>query len=373
MKNLDAPVVKQAAFGKWDLVLHSLAPEIPDAAYKLGRHVACPVHAGGTKGDGFKLFKKDFLETGGGMCNSCGKFHDGFKLLMWLKGWDFPTTVEEVGSVLGITNSEAQKEQRATNKDRELEHQRIRAERLAKQDQDNARIRLRLKDIWSKSLPLTDPAAEPARLYLASRKILVWDRPGLEKAVRFHPSLPCYNEELKFEGNFPAIVSMVCNEGKPVTIHRIFLTEKGEKAPVASPKKMCEVPSDNLVTGGAIFTSPLAEVIDVSEGVETALAVETAMGIPVWPLVNATLLELFNPPVGVKVVRIWVDKDVSERGVQAGKILQARCWEMGIKAHLVVPTAAIPEGQKGVDWNDVLLSHGRYGFPRPNTNKAKVA
>jgi putative DNA primase/helicase len=374
MKNLDAPVVKQAAFGQWDRILQSLAHEIPEAAFtRLGKHVACPVHAGGTKGDGFKLFKRDFLETGGGMCNTCGKFHDGFKLLMWLKGWDFPTTVGEVGAVLGMSNPEEQKAQRATNKGREEEIQRIRADRLAKELQDNTRIRLRLKEIWAKSIPMTDPAAEPARLYFASRKILIWDRAGLENVVRFHPSLPSYNEELKFEGNFPAIVSLICNEGKPVTIHRIYLTEKGEKAPVDSPKKMCNVPSDNLVTGGAIFTSPVAEVIDVSEGLETAFAVEAAMAIPVWPLVNATLMELFNPPAGVKAVRIWVDKDVSGRGVEAGKILQRRCWEMGLQAHIIQPTAVIPEGKKGVDWNDVLITFGRFGFPRPSTSNSKVA
>lgn len=373
MKNLDASVVKTAAFGQWDQILQSLAPQIPEAAFtKLGRHVACPVHGGGTKGDGFKLFKKDFLETGGAMCNTCGKFHDGFKLLMWLKGWDFPTTVSEVGSYLRIDSSESQREQRKANKDREEEIQRIRAARLAKEKEDNTRMRMRLKKIWSESIPLTDPAAEPARLYFASRKILVWDRPGLERAVRFHPSLPCYDEDLKLEGNFPAIVSMVCNDGKSVTIHRIFITEKGLKAPVQSPKKMCEVPSDNLVTGGAIFTSPVSEVIDVTEGLETALAVETAMGMPVWPLVNATLMELFNPPAGVKVVRIWVDKDVSGRGVEAGKILQRRCWELGVQAHLVAPTMEIPEGEKGVDWNDVLVKFGRFGFPQ-RSSKTRAA
>ncbi|WP_296277312.1 primase-helicase zinc-binding domain-containing protein [Pseudomonas sp. UBA7530] len=165
MKNFDASVVKKAAFGQWDSVLSRLAPEIPEGAFtKLGRHVACPVHSGGTKGDGFKLFKKDFLETGGGMCNTCGSFHDGFKLLMWLKGWDFPTTVEEVAGQLGLTNSSDQVKQRAVNKEREAEIEAIRAGRLADQRKDDERIRLRLKKIWTESLLLTHPVAEPARL-----------------------------------------------------------------------------------------------------------------------------------------------------------------------------------------------------------------
>ncbi|MGI0646985.1 DUF7146 domain-containing protein [Pseudomonas aeruginosa] len=373
MKNLDAKVVKDKAFGNWEDVLKRLAPEIPDKAYsKLGRHVPCPVHGNGTKGDGFKLFKKDFHETGGGMCNTCGMFHDGFSLLMWLRNWDFATAVEAVGECFGITNNREQSEARKVNKEREAEREATRAERLQREVLDNGRIRARLQSIWKESIPLTDPLAEPARLYLASRKILCWDRPGLEKVIRFHKSLPSYNENRDYEGNFPAIVSMVCNDGKPVTIHRIFITHKGEKAPIESVKKMCEVPSDNMVSGGAIITSGLEEELNVAEGVETSLAVETAMGVPCWPLVNATLMELFNPPEGVKRVRIWVDKDRSEVGVEAGKKLKARLWEMGISACLMTPSLDIPDGEKGVDWNDVLVQLGRYGFPQ-RTRSTRVA
>lgn len=373
MKNIDAQVVKRAAAGQWEAILRKLAPEIPDTAFnKIGKHVVCPRHGNGTKGDGFKLFKKDFHDTGGGMCNTCGKFHDGFALLMWLHSWDFSVAVEEVGGYLGIRSSSDQRAQRKVNLEREAEFQQRQAERLQKEALNNGRIRIRLQGIWKESIPLTDPRSEPARLYFASRKILGWDRAGLENVIRFHQNLPSYNEDGKLEGYFPAVVCLVCNEGKPVTIHRIFITAKGEKAPVESCKKMCEVPSDRNVTGGGIYTSGLAEVIDVAEGVETALAIETAMGIPVWPLVNATLLELFNPPAGVKCVRVWVDKDVSGRGVEAGKNLQKRLWEMGITARLVIPSMEIPEGEKGVDWNDVLVQLGRFGFPQ-RSNASRVA
>lgn len=371
MKNFDARVVKTAAFGQWDAIIQRLAPEIPAAAFKkLGKHVACPIHSGGTKGDGFKLFKKDFAETGGGMCNTCGTFHDGFKLLMWLKGWDFPTTVEEVAGELGLKNSNDQREQRAINRDREAEIAAIRAQRLADEKAGDERIRGNLKRIWNESVPLTDPIAEPARLYLASRKIRNWDRPGLERAVRFHPSLNCYNEDQEFEGSFPTIVLLVCSEGRPATIHRHYLTPKGEKAPVENSKKMCEVPSDRQVTGGAVFTSMAAEVADVCEGLETALSIEMAMGIPVWPLVNATLLELFEPPKGVKAVRIWADKDVTETGIRAANALKARLWEKGIKCMVMIPSISIPAGAKGVDWADVWMTMGLFGFPqRPKAER----
>ena len=364
MKNVEASVVRNAASGNWESILTTLAPSIPSAAYeKLGRHVACPVHSAG-KGDGFKLFKRDFHDCGGGGCNTCGHFNDGFKLLMWINNWDFVTALVEVAMFLGITSKSDEMTQRVINRQREAEAHEARKKRAEKEAADDVRIRARLNKIWSGTIPLTAKEAEPARLYLSGRKILGWDREGLDVAVRFHPALPSYDEDRNYEGDFPAIVAKVSDStGKACTVHRIFITEKGEKAPVQSCKKMYQVPTNREVMGGGIFTSTPGEVIDVCEGIETALAIETAMRIPVWPLVNATMMEGFIPPEGVKEVRIWVDNDVSGRGLQAGKALKARLWELGVRASLLVPTLAIPAGAKGVDWNDVLVTMGRFGFP----------
>ncbi|MFB8831987.1 toprim domain-containing protein [Azotobacter sp. CWF10] len=104
--------------------------------------------------------------------------------------------------------------------------------------------------------------------------------------------------------------------------------------------------------------------MDVCEGLETALAVETATGLPVWPLVNAYLLEHFMPPPAISAVRIWADKDRKEGGQKAALALKKRLWEMGIKAQILLPWLPIPEGAKGVDWNDVLLERGPFGFSK---------
>ncbi len=40
--------------------------------------------------------------TGGGVCNTCGIFHDGFELLSWINGWNFAQSIEAIGQVLGI-------------------------------------------------------------------------------------------------------------------------------------------------------------------------------------------------------------------------------------------------------------------------------
>ncbi|EES7561506.1 DNA primase, partial [Escherichia coli] len=212
------------------------------------------------------------------------------------------------------------------------------------------------------TVPLTDPSAEPARLYLRSRGILAWDRPELSRYVRFHPELT-YKDKAGKRSKHPGIVcTLIDPEGQAVTINRHYLTMKGEKADLAEPKKMFPIPSNRKLPGCAVPTSHPGEVLDVCEGLETALSVETAMGIPVWPLVNSYLLESFVPPACTKAVRIWADKDRKEGGQKAALTLKKRLWEMGIKAQIMLPDMPIPDGSKGVDWNDVLRERGSLGF-----------
>ena len=84
----------------------------------------------------------------------------------------------------------------------------------------------------------------------------------------------------------------------------------------------------------------------------------------VYPAVSATLLEAFEPGPSTKLVRIWIDKDRSGRGEEAAKVLRKRLWERNIQLQVFAPPLPIPEGAKGVDWNDVLLQLGRMGFPQ---------
>ena len=91
--------VKDDARGRWERVLPDLAPALKDAVERRGKHVPCPVHGGR---DGFRVFP-DVDETGGGVCNTCGYFADGFSLLMWINGWDFGRTIREVAEHVGTT------------------------------------------------------------------------------------------------------------------------------------------------------------------------------------------------------------------------------------------------------------------------------
>ncbi|MDP4028270.1 MAG: toprim domain-containing protein [Gallionella sp.] len=230
---------------------------------------------------------------------------------------------------------------------------------------DDATRREHLNRTWRESLPLTRPEAEPARLYLARRGLSVC----VPESLRFHPALGYYADN-HLVARYPAIVGQVTGQGgEAVTLHRTYLTASGHKAPVDAPKKLMRHPSARQLTGGAIRLVQPGSRLAVTEGIETALAIIEATGLPTWATGNAHLLETFVPPLGVSQVLVFADKDRPSRqhpsghGQEAARGLVTRLWAMGIRAGAIAPTIDIPDGRKGVDWLDVLNLVGKSGFP----------
>jgi len=342
----ESQCVKDGARGRWEQIILNLAPTLKDALDKRGRHVPCPVHGGR---DGFRLFP-DVNQTGGGVCNSCGYFADGLALLMWLNGWEFSRALREVAGVCGSNAITRMRRVPAI---------------VSSSTAEDAIRREHLNATWRESLSLNDPRAEPARLYLARRGLSV----TFPETLRFHPGLGYYADNC-LVARYPAIVGQVTGQGgDAATIHRTYITVDGHKAPVEAPKKLMRHPSGRLLTGGAIRLVPARDRLAVTEGIETALAVIEATGLPVWATGNAHLLETFVPPSGVNQILVFADKDRPSRqhpsghGQEAARSLVRRLWSIGIHAGAVAPSIDIPEGRKGVDWLDVLNLVGKSGFP----------
>ena len=152
--------VKEDARGRWERVLFALAPQLKAALERTGKHVPCPVHGGR---DGFRLFR-DVADTGGGICNTCGSFANGFALLMWINGWDFGQTIREVAEQVGSRSRSANS--------------------AADKSEDEMR-REQLNRTWRESVALSHPSAEPGRLYLARRGLSV----KVPETLRFHAAL----------------------------------------------------------------------------------------------------------------------------------------------------------------------------------------
>ena len=135
-------------------------------------------------------------------------------------------------------------------------------------------------------------------------------------------------------------------------------------------RKMMEVPEGKTISGASIRLGvPKNGVLGVAEGVETALSAFHATEIRTWSTVNRGTMESFIVPQDIHIepihtVLIWADKDKSKRGAIAAGILSARLQSEGVRTYILTPNDPIPPKAKGIDWNDVLLKHGRAGFPR---------
>lgn len=94
--------IKADARGHWGSIVERVAGIGDD--YLSTTHGECPKCGGGPSADRWRVFD-DFAETGGAICNQCGKFGDGLALVQWFTGWGFPSVVEKIGTFLGTVES----------------------------------------------------------------------------------------------------------------------------------------------------------------------------------------------------------------------------------------------------------------------------
>ncbi len=341
MNTLDSTPIRWAAKGRWLSILGALCPELEIHLAKSGRHGACPVHGGQ---DGFRLFR-DVDVSGGGICNSCGASPDGFALLMWLRGCDFPTALAAVARTLhGVsmtTNLPA--------KPHALDVGVRRTAPVRRSDQKPASGHVeRCIALECTGILLAESLSPQSRPDTGSLQ---------ESAAASLPSLS-YREDGKCLGRYPAMLALMSGAARrPATIHRTFLILDGQKAPVPSPKKLLPHASDRPLVGGAVRLGSTGSCVGIAEGIETALAVRQATGMTVWAALSCTSLERFQPPCGTEHVVIWSDLDTSGAGQRAAESLKSRLESSGITALVLLP----PES--GMDWLDVLNRWGMDGFP----------
>lgn len=336
------PELQKAVEGSWPYIFRDLCPDLAPAMETAPRHGTCPVH-GGT--DGFRLFK-DYPVTGGGYCNTCGAQPNGFIMLAWVLGYTLKDATREVGRWHDGESSVPLHQKRPPivlpKVDKTL-------------DYEKAYKRIRRTMLESQFM-----AGTLAELYLLNRGIRPAHQP---KTLRFHPSVGYFDKELnKITGYYPCLLAPIRDkENRVISIHRIYLTPEGLKAQVVNPKKMMS--ACGVLNGSAIKLYEPTDILGVSEGIETALAVYSATGMPVWSCVSAVLMEAVDIPEHVKKVVIWTDLDRSGRGIQAAEKLKARLLLEGKEVEVCIPQGPIPAEEKGIDWLNVYRTAGVDGFP----------
>ena len=326
--------VKALARGRWLEILPALDVRFTAAASRPGVHVPCPVH-GGT--DGFRLLPRN-SDDGGGRCNTCGYFPDGFELLRWAAGWSLPWTIQQVGQYLrGAAYDSARPAP---------------APAPAPGAAENAdTIAARQRAINSQLKGCNQTPHEAARLYFERRGI-----PGAadlrSPSLLYHAGLPYYVKGkplLNGRGGwltFPAIVGRVSSASGWMGLQKIYLTKDGNKATgtIREAMQAAGLPDQDAnckqmlsaagMIGGAVRLGKAGRVLAVGEGLETMVV---------------------NIPDQVERLVIFADKDRNGAGMAAASALAAR-EEARRDVKILLPNADILEGEKGIDWLDAVVA-----------------
>src|ERR1700722_14579117 len=200
---------------------------------------------------------------------------------------------------------------------------------------DAARIETALR-WWRASRPTAD---SPVATYLRGRGITLSAPPTL----RYHPALKHPDG-----GYWPTMVALVQHgvNNRPIGIHRTFLARDGSGKAAVSPDKMML----GEIGGGAVRLAPVSEKLAVCEGLETALSVQQATGIPTWAALSAGGIEcLILPPLPLASdITIAADRDANSVGQRAAEHAAQRRRMEGRRVRIALPPRV------GQDFNDIL-------------------
>lgn len=300
--------------GRWREIL--LALGLPDKAL-VNRHGPCPVCGGKDR------FRFDDMDGKGTfICSQCGA-GDGPRLAMLFLGCDFKAMAEKVRAVTGST----------TDNLSVIHSRQVGNSEAPPRGETSETKRARMNQLWGKALPIRE--GDHAGAYLARRL----GRFPMGTGLRFHPSCQYPEGEA-----WPAMLAVfVGPDGMPSGMHRTYLGQNGEKAPVVSAKLSLGA----LVNGGAVRLGPAAPVMGIAEGIETALAASIMFGMPVWAALNANRLAAWQPPETAREVVVFADNDESFTGQLAAFDLEARLQgRFGLRIETPVT--------EGADWCDIL-------------------
>jgi len=338
-RTLKIDLLKQAAQGRWLEIIPAIDGRFTEAANKFPKHVPCPIGTGGK--DGFR-FDKNSQEKGHAFTNSGEKLGDGFKVLEWA-GWGFREILETLDDYLG--NPEAPRQTKP-------ETPTSPAPQATNDKPKNNGIP---QKIWKESGEIL---TEPVKKYIENRGLK--EALPLPKSLRFNDALE-YREDKKVTGKYPALVGEITKNGEIVGVQRHFLTPEGQKADVANKKMMLSI-FKSASSGGAVHLGEPTDTLAISEGIENSLAVQLATKIPTWAGTIGTLLSKIDVPESVKTVFIFGDKDNNNAGEKYATQLAEKLKSEGKTVYVLYPLIPIPEGEKGIDWLDVLNLEGKEPF-----------
>jgi putative DNA primase/helicase len=305
--------LQERARGRWYGILPAIGI---DRRFLVKKHGPCPMCGGK---DRWRFTDIDGLGTF--YCNNC-KGGSGVGLVMLFTGLPFMEAARRIERVIGESPAQAAKP--------------IRSERSEGANRDA------LNALWRSSRPVR--MDDPVDRWLNGRGVGMTAYPT---CLRFGPRVRYSGPPVSWH---PAMLAMVTDSsgGKPVQIHRTYLTIDGLKAPVEKARMMC---AGSLPASWAVRLTAPGPVMGIAEGLETAIAAMQMTGIPTWSALNAGGIEKFEPPPECQRLIVFGDNDRNCVGQRAAYALAAR-----LSGRIEVEVR-IPETPDS-DWNDTLLGRG---------------
>lgn len=222
------------------------------------------------------------------------------------------------------------------------------ADAAAAEGDDGARARAdRARAIWHHAQPIAGTLGEA---YFRGRGITL----DLPPTLRFAPSLVYGSPRAPDAPRFPAVVAAVQGpDGALTGVWRIYLAADGAgKAPVDKPKLGL-----GGARGGAVRLGPVAAKLATAEGIETALSVMQATGLPTWAGLSAVGVAGLVLPASVREPILVPDADLAHLDPRSG----AAYWpgpdaaaKAAARYRAEGRAPAIVQLPLGLDANDVL-------------------
>lgn len=310
----------------------SLVASIDDASHIHSEPGFCPIH-GGDSGEAWRFFD-DANISGGSVCNTCGSFSDGLKMLTQMHGEEQALTFA-----------------RQFVSDLELN--------------PLSELSVRRLNEWFLSFDQSIVVR-----YLRNRGIKIREQ-DLPEALRGRKRFPVRALE-KNLGEHPTVMALIkSRDDQPITYHAIYLNSRCKPADYM-PKNKRGVQMKNKMTRGVGEKRALSgayvdlgsidgQTLILGEGVETLLAVRQPFAAEgLFPMIRATVgggihsqLSL-DIPSHVKRVIFALDKDMLRPFLKAMEDGKGRVFETDVQIGYAVPDG---EADKS-DWLDIYNEAG---------------
>ena len=145
---------------------------------------------------------------------------------------------------------------------------------------------------------------------------------------------------------WPVMVASILNGNDLIGLHRTYLDEEGDQAPVFPTKKIV-----GKLGGGCTPFGTVQSTLIVAEGIETALSLYAMFQTPVWAALSATNMTNINLPPLPLAETVYIAQDNDAAGRKNARKAADKFWREGRRVVIMNPSDSVIN-----DFNDYLTT-----------------